>query len=277
MAGAFTAFRLRTNAIPKTAVVCEVSGVLGAGENGFGTIATIAAGFSGPTPSIDTSVFIPPNGSEEDTCFICKGAFQNGEIVVEGSIDNAEWNPIGGFQVARLPEGAPTISELSPLLVRAITRYVRLNVKAVILGPVTVTMGGRVPATGGSGGTTSLEFGSSEGRVTTPNAPDAEILYQEPVNLSELSAPTLTATLSGVIASTGGTKATFNAYLGSTTPGTVGTLVASISTNSNLIQVLVTAAGAPFANPGGVTLLQITGANDGAGASMIFSFNLALS
>ena len=152
IAGAFTAFRLRTRAIPKTPVICEVSGVLGAGENGFGTIATIYTGFSGPTLSVDTSVFIPPSGSEEDTCFICVGAFQ-GEIVVEGSIDNAVWNPIGGFQIGQLLGGASVVSELPPLFVSTITRYVRLNVKSLVLGQVTVTMGGRVPATSGVVGT----------------------------------------------------------------------------------------------------------------------------
>ena len=107
--GAFSAVRLRSNAQAITAVVCEVSGVSGVGENGFGTIASIGAGFSGLTPIVDTSIFITPSGSEVDTNFICRGDF-TGAIVVLGSIDGLEFNPIGEFRVDRRPEGSPPSS-----------------------------------------------------------------------------------------------------------------------------------------------------------------------
>lgn len=146
--GAFNYVRLHANAQSPSGVTCSVTGVSAVGENGFGTIATLAAGFSGLTPIIDTSAFITPTGSEADTNFICQGDF-HGPIVVLGSADGVLFNPIGEFRVDRRPEGAPAIVALTPLVTEAKVRYVRLQVTAVLQGAVVVTMGGRVPATGG--------------------------------------------------------------------------------------------------------------------------------
>ena len=109
--GAFSAVRLRSGAAGAVGVVCEVSGVEDAGQNGFGTIASLAGGFSGLTPVVDTSDFIPPTGSEEDTCFLCRGSF-TGPIIVLGSIDGAEFNPVGAWNPGELPLGAPPVLEL---------------------------------------------------------------------------------------------------------------------------------------------------------------------
>jgi hypothetical protein len=92
--GAFSAVRLRSGATNAVGVTCEVSGIAGAGQNGFGSIAKMARGYSGMTPVVDTSVFIPPTGSEMDTCFLCRGSF-TGPITILGSIDGVEFNPIG--------------------------------------------------------------------------------------------------------------------------------------------------------------------------------------
>ena len=92
--GAFSSVRLRSGATGAVGVTCEVSGISGAGENGFGTIASLAAGASGLTPVVDTSTIVPPTGSEMDTCFLCRGSF-TGPIVVLGSSDGVEFNPIG--------------------------------------------------------------------------------------------------------------------------------------------------------------------------------------
>jgi hypothetical protein len=154
--GAFNYVRLRANAQSPSGVTCSVTGVSAVGENGFGTIATLAAGFSGLTPIIDTSAFIAPTGSEADTNFICQGDFQ-GPIVVLGSADGVLFNPIGEFRVDRRPEGAPPIVALTPLVTEAKVRYVRLSVTAVVQGAVVVTMGGRVPAAGGGGTGTPMD------------------------------------------------------------------------------------------------------------------------
>jgi hypothetical protein len=151
ISGAFKSVRLRANAQPVGVVTCEVSGVSGVGQNGFGTIASLTAGFSGLTGIVDTSVFIAPTGSEVDTTFICRGSFR-GPIVVLGSIDGVEFNPVGEFRVDRVPEGAPSVIELSPLITEAKVQYVRLNVAGVTLGATVVTLGGRVPTTGSSTG-----------------------------------------------------------------------------------------------------------------------------
>ncbi|HSB88370.1 MAG TPA: hypothetical protein VLD86_18785, partial [Ilumatobacteraceae bacterium] len=142
--GAFKSVRLRANAQPVGPVTCEVSGVSGVGQNGFGTIASLGAGFSGLTPIVDTSGFIPPTGSEADTAFVCRGSFR-GPIVVLGSLDGVDFNPVGEFRVDRVPEGAPDVIELSPLVTDAKVRYVRLSIPGATLGATVVTMGGRVP------------------------------------------------------------------------------------------------------------------------------------
>ena len=154
--GAFKSFRLRANVSQVISPVsCEVSAVLGAGENGFGTVASLAAGFSGLTPAVDTSTFVPPTGSEVDTCFLCRGAFE-GPIVVLGSSDGVEFNPVGSFVADRLPEGAPPVLEFAPLTTLDKTRYVRLQVPGTTTGPVVVTVGGRVPS--GAAGTPMAMF-----------------------------------------------------------------------------------------------------------------------
>lgn len=155
--GSIKSVRLRANVTDAVGVTCSVSGTLGAGENKFGTIAWLGTGSSGLTPIVDTSTFIPPTGSEVDTCFLCSGDFE-GAISVLGSADGAEFNPVGEFRVARRPEGSPADVELSPLQVAAKLRYYRLLVNAVVSGPVTVTMGGRVPVSGGSSGTPTQIF-----------------------------------------------------------------------------------------------------------------------
>ena len=158
--GAFSSVRLRSGAVAAVGVVCEVSGVAGAGQNGFGVIATLGGGFTGLTPPVDTSTFIPPTGSEEDTCFLCRGSF-TGPITVLGSSDGVEFNPLGAWNPGRLPQGAPPIVELAPLTTKAKVRYVRLLVSGVVTGVVTVTMGGRVPSSGSAGKNLSIVTSSA--------------------------------------------------------------------------------------------------------------------
>jgi hypothetical protein len=260
-------------------ITVVVNGVVGTGENKFAPLASLVPGSMGPQAAIDTYALFPPTGLEESISIICSGLFE-GNLIIEGSEDQAVWNPIGQFAatpVGRTLLGLPRVLEFGPLGTPNLVRYVRVNVSAKITGPTTLTIGGRIPAAGGAGGTTTLEFSSSLGKETTPAATDEEILYQEPVDLTTITAATIKATLSGIVCVTGPTNGTFKAYLGSVTPGVVGTLAATITTNSNGVQVLVSATGAAIATPGGVTLLQITGRNDAGGTSKIFSFNLSLS
>ena len=147
--GSFKSVRLRSQATVRLApVTCEISGT--GGTNGFGTIASLSAGASGLTPVVDLATIVSPTGPEIDTCLICRGSFQ-GAIVVLGSLDGEQFNPVGEFRVDRRAEGAPAAVDLSPLQIQQKIRYARLLVNAVVTGPVTVTLGGSVPATGGMG------------------------------------------------------------------------------------------------------------------------------
>jgi len=71
-----------------------VAGVVGAGQNYFATLATLMQGSMGPQASIDTWSLFPPTGIEKGISVICRGFF-TGNILVEGSTDNVNWNPIG--------------------------------------------------------------------------------------------------------------------------------------------------------------------------------------
>jgi len=164
--GAIKSVRLQAVVRSTTGVSCTVSGTQGVGQNGFGTIATLAPGATGLTASVDTSTFIPPNGSEADTCLLCSGSFE-GVITVLGSSDNVAFNPVGEFRVARRPEGSPPDIALAPLQVGAKVRYVRLRVDAVVTDTTVVTLGGRVPVTGGSSGTPTQIFVSDGSGVTS--------------------------------------------------------------------------------------------------------------
>ncbi len=195
--GTFGQVKLRANVTSATGVVCNVSGTTAqTGENGFGTIASVGTGFSGLSPIVDTSGFIPPNGSEKHTSFLCLGAVQ-GLVTVLGSLDGVEFNPVGSFRVDRLPEGAPLVSELPALLTDAKFRYVRLDFSGTTLGPVVVTMGGSVPQSGSApvvsskvgissdgstqgffvnGQTSAAPFSDDAGNVVTPSGTVDDLL-----------------------------------------------------------------------------------------------------
>jgi hypothetical protein len=145
--GAFSSVKLRSGATGAAGVVCEVSGVAGSGQNGFGVVASLSGSSSGLTAVVDTSTFIPPTGSEADTCFLCRGSF-TGPITILGSIDGVEFNPIGAWNPGRLPQGTPPVLEFAPITTEAKVRYVRLLVSGVVTGSTVVTMGGRVPPSG---------------------------------------------------------------------------------------------------------------------------------
>jgi hypothetical protein len=160
--GTYRSFRLESRAAAQGTVTCHVSGVDGAGENFFLTVASVGAGFSGLSPVVDTSAAIPPTGPEDATCFLARGAFR-GTLVVLGSVDGVEFNPVGSWQVDRLPEGSPTDLELAPLSTFDETRYVRVQLIGVAMGPLVVTVGSRV-----------IQYGSSVDSVARTAAANAQ-------------------------------------------------------------------------------------------------------
>jgi hypothetical protein len=267
VSGSLKSVRLRA-ATPSTApmgtVTCEVAAVTAAGENYFATLASLVAGFTGASPVVDLAPLFPPTGPEEDTCLICRGSFTD-QLVVEGSQDGTRWNPIGSFRVGRVPEGAPAVLEFSVLSTLDKTRYARVSASGVVgAGGAVVTIGSRVPSSGGGSGSGISPVDDSTSRATTIGAAGEEILYEEPIDLDAVAVATpLVPHWSAVASVSGASTATFRLYIGSTTPGnTAGGTVRATLTTSSLTDALLSAAGAAFANPGGKVLLQITGVND---------------
>jgi hypothetical protein len=262
----YVAVRAQVNNVPLgPPVTVVVNGVVGAGQNQFATLATLAPGNMGAQPSIDTYAIFPPTGLEEGISIICSGLFE-GNIMIEGSEDNATWNPIGQFTATPIGRNLLGLSRLlgfGPLSTSDLVRYVRVNVGAKITGPTVVTIGGRIPAAAGGAGVSSIAGEDSTGRATVINAVGEEILYEEPVDLTSVPAghllfPSFAGVLRVSLPSTG----TFRLYLGGTPGSTAGATLLATLTTTSLAKALVSGVGAPLPNPGGTVLLQITGVNN---------------
>ncbi len=267
ISGAFKSMRLRAatpTTVPVGVVTCAVSAVAAAGQNYFAVLANLAAGFSGTSAAIDLAPLMPLTGPEEDICLVCEGNF-TGRLTVEGSLDGTRFAPIGSFRVDRRPEGAPATLELPVLSTPDKTRYLRASLSGQVgTGGTVVTVGGRVPVSGGTVGDGISPVDDSTSRSTTLDAAGEEILYEEPMDLDALAVGTpISARWSAVVAVSLASTGTFRLYVGAATPGsTAGGTVRATLTTSSLAAALASAAGAAFLNPGGKVLVQITGINN---------------
>lgn len=129
---------------------CNCAGSGSAGANQFIALASLNSGTSGPRPSIDLFTLVSANGLEEGFNVMCGGGF-TGTIGVEGSLDGTHFapcgtdldgNPVNGFVVSSKGAGSPQ-TELSPIVVPNVVRYLRANVAATINDPVSMTIGGQ--------------------------------------------------------------------------------------------------------------------------------------
>lgn len=123
------------------------------GLNNFIALAAVPANAQvGPLPSVDLWALAPPTGLDPGFTVICTGDFE-GAIVIEGSLDNVSFNPVGddssgntvgGFQIG--PKGNPNAPTplLSPLIVNEVVRYFRPRVAqgTIVKSNVNITIGG---------------------------------------------------------------------------------------------------------------------------------------
>lgn len=147
---AVLAVRVRSLASNPKGVRLNVSGVLSLGANKFATVATVAPGSTGTQPVVDLFAVFAPATIEQDIGFLCRGTLK-GAVIVEGSLDNIEFNAIGEFAAdSQSPSllGLNPPLEFSPLPTKDLVRYVRVTVNGVVTSTVTVTIGGSVPASG---------------------------------------------------------------------------------------------------------------------------------
>lgn len=167
---AYSAVKLRTNANPTGMVTASISGVSVPGQNSFGSFPPIPAGATGPQASIDTFALVPPTGFEADINFIVSATLLTGSLVIEGSTDNVNFNPVGTFtggSVQRSLVGLPASLEFNPLPSQDIVRYYRVNVQGQLASQAIVTMGGGVPASGGNTGLQiPISIGPTAGDLT---------------------------------------------------------------------------------------------------------------
>src|ERR1700690_3502170 len=149
---ALLAVKVRCLADNAVGVAVNVSGVLSVGANKFTTIAQVAPGASGPEPVFDLFAVFAPDEIEQDIGFTCVGGFR-GVVRVLGSLDGAKFNPIGIFTGNSQPSslvGLPPVLTFSPLPTKDLIRYVQVEVDGDVTSTVTVTVGGSVPAAGGT-------------------------------------------------------------------------------------------------------------------------------
>lgn len=107
-----------------------------------------------------------------------------------------------------------------------------------------------------------IDLSDDEGRVFTqlPDQITEGILYEYEVDLSKLPVSSLISVQLNGIAKASANPVGFNVYLGATAPGnTAGGFGAAYVGTASLVEVGVSVQGAPFVNPGGLTLVQITG------------------
>jgi len=157
--------RVRAAASSPQNVSMNISGVIG-GTNLFATLASIPAGGSGPQAIIDLNTALPPASVQQDIGFLCSGSF-NGLLVIEGSMDGVEFNPIGdGFRdVGQSPSllGTNRPLEFSPMITDVLVRYIRVNLIGVASSLITVTVAGSNPVSGSVGTPMSLIVSDSGG------------------------------------------------------------------------------------------------------------------
>ena len=158
--GALQWVRIRSQVMGASGVVVNISGLSIPGDNAFGIFPVLMPGASGPQASSDLGLV----NYQGDVNFMAQGGVR-GSVVVEGSLDNQEFNPIGAFSAEPASSsllGAQSF-EFSPLATGDRIRYVRLNVKGTILSPFVVTMGGSQTSTGGGGASETLHLAYEAG------------------------------------------------------------------------------------------------------------------
>jgi hypothetical protein len=268
--------RAGANTIPSGVVTATVAGVSKPGENLFANLATFAPGNGGTSSVIDTAAVFPPTGLESGISFICAGGLNGGAVLVEGSNDGSQFGIIGSFQAGdrqRPLLGLSQPLEFSPLSTQDNTRYLRFTVDGQVDSALVLTIGGRIPAASGTT-SSSLVIDEDEGRAVIQHGGHSVevILYEWEASFASLLA-SLTTQLDGiakvlpVTGSPGYPAGTFKVYVGAAVPGdtTGGTLVLTSIPVTNNVDAGFSATGAPFANPGGNVLVQLTGAVDAPG------------
>lgn len=117
--------------------------------NNYIALATLTTGATGPQASIDLWTLVASTGLEGGVSFFGRGSL-GGTIVVEGSLDNTNWNPLGEFDSGLLVGGEAM--GFSPIVANEIVRYVRVNVVGVVgSAGFSITLGGVQNTTGDSG------------------------------------------------------------------------------------------------------------------------------
>lgn len=124
-------------------------------ENNFLTFPLIPARAEGAQPSFDTWNLVPDTGISPTGTILAFGKF-SGTIVIEGSLDNINFSPvgineagsfIGGFTVYPSNNTLPNFSDLPvqlpPLLLVETVRYLRARVdrNTFVQSPITITLG----------------------------------------------------------------------------------------------------------------------------------------
>lgn len=255
--------RLRSEAQSPVGVSLNISGVSTGSINHFTTLGTLAVGASGLQPIIDLNTIFAPTGLEQDINFICVGGF-SGSLVIRGSRDGFNFTPMASFQLGNqnpsLLGSGPQTFQFTPIATKDLIRYVQLDVLGVITSPTVITYGGANPTTSGAVGSSSLSQGSD--RLSSSNDTEV-IIFEEMINLDNVGVigDPITLTLQGIgHSSAAAIVGTVRAYLGATSPGdtTGGVVRGSATFNNAAPDAAWIGTGAPFLNPGGRRLLQIT-------------------
>ena len=196
--------------------------------NNYIALATLTAGATGPQASIDLWTLVASTGLEGGISFFGRGSL-GGAIVIEGSLDNSNWNPLGEFDSGLLVGGEAM--GFTPIVANEIVRYLRVNVVGVIgSGGFSITLGGLQNTTGDSGNapadatylTLSTNAQLVNERVFTVVQANGLTATDNGAGLTFTLTNNLITGLAGGQTVVGGTAANESLTLSSTTNGTKG-------------------------------------------------------
>ena len=147
---AYTSVRFRcSSSMDDNNVTATVSGVSIPGTNLFSNLWTFGVGVAGLSPVFRLSNLFPSAEIEKDINIICEGGLI-GSLIVEGSNDGVEFNPLGQFNAGQ-SSGASSLLEFTPLVVGENVKFFRFNLVGQAYSAITLTMGGSLNVGSGTG------------------------------------------------------------------------------------------------------------------------------
>ena len=145
---AYASVRFRCDTVTDNdSISATVSGVSIPNANAFANLWTFAQGSTGSSPIFKIADLFPYSDVEQDTNIICIGGLI-GALLVEGSNEGVDFNPLGQFNAGQRI-GMTSLLEFTPLAVDQHVRFLRFTIVGQAYSDITLTIGGAVSVDSG--------------------------------------------------------------------------------------------------------------------------------